>query len=326
MKRFRFPFRFARGHDRLKSKILSRQAFSVREGSRRGQLEAVTRRAEGRTGFWGVACLWGIFGATVVYAAVFSPFLLIDHVTVVGAEQSDAARVEAFVRERLVGRSFGMIPRGNFLLVRSAALERALAFEFPLLRSVAVTREFPTGLAVRVEERDAIVLWCSGGPCYRLDDDGRAREGEPALRAENRPFVITVTELGARPVAIGETVSDASLPVFVSTLVPAFRERFGIGLGRDFTTASRFAGEVGVRTEEGWEVLFNTNVPIQTALDDLALLFDQGFAGQKRADLTSVDLRTEHRIYYVMKDASGQPVAPETVAVPSAPLMKPEKK
>lgn len=301
--------------------------------------KALPRRREGRVLISGnkhrfrilisVLLLWLSFFATLCYVAFFSLFFLTGAPRMSGTDQLSEEALLLSVENQLAGKYLGIFPKRNFFLIRPRTLEAYLQREYPLLASVAVTRIFPDGLSLRVTEREKIILWCVQGSfrrvshgggdagemieieenvasvergCFLIDEAGRAGDASRALLAENIHSVLFVTDTSGRAVSQGERVFDPSYGAFVIRLNELFPEQLGMDLRVEYTTVSRFANEVRATTSEGWEAYVNSEIPIETSLNTLRLLFEKELPAEKRTQLSYIDLRTENRVYYAFRE------------------------
>lgn len=294
--------RFLHHKSHREKKASSGKLFSsLRKASRRDRLVSVQDEGAAKPAMGGVVFLWGLLSVTVVYVAFFSPYLSVASVGVSGSESvRDQAR--GFLGGRISGKYFGLVPRSNFFIIRTGTLEAELRREYPLLREARIEKIFPDRLTATIARRGEVLLWCSGGPCYLLDEEGRASDSA-RLYSDGEPVEVwTVTDMSAKPSGFDENVVDGHFVSFAMALPQAFRETTGLELLREFSTSSRFAEELRVRTTEGWEIFFPTDVPVETSLKALKLLLDKEIVSdEKRKLLAYVDLRAENRIYYVMK-------------------------
>lgn len=249
----------------------------------------------------GVFLLWLLFFAALFYITFFSVFFLIGETQIIGESEISEETLRGFVEQQIDGKYFDIFPKHNFFLARPRVLEDRLLEEFPLLSSANVTRVFSDSLRVAVAERKKIILWCALEQCFLADEDGIARNASRALSQENIPYVIFVTDMSGKAVSIGEKVLDPDYGILVIQLKEMFEEQLGISLEPRFTTVSRFANEARAKTTEGWEVYFGTDVPLQSSLNALKLLFEKELVPEKRANLAYIDLRTENRAYYVFR-------------------------
>lgn len=265
--------------------------------------------------FVSVLFLWLLFFATLGYVAFFSPFFVISTLQISGMHQISSEALNASLESQLAGKYLNILPKRNFFLFRPSALETFLRNEYPLLASATVVRVFPDGLSLSVTEREKMIVWCvieslenveenisSKRNCFLIDEAGRAGDASRALAEENISAVLLVTDTSGRAVVEGEQVFDSDYGRFILQLNRLFAEQIGIGLGVEYTTVSRFANEVRAKTHEGWEVYFNTEIPIEASLSALKLLFEKELPQEKRTGLAYIDLRTENRVYYAFRE------------------------
>lgn len=268
--------------------------------------KAAVYAGQERHSCFGVIFLWMLFAGTASYALFFSDFLLVENLEADGTQEISREQAERFLRQEISGKHLGLVPRNNFFVIRPARLEVLLRERYPLARTVSVTRIFPHGLKAEFEERKRIVLWCSGDPCYLLDEHGKTSESARALEDENSKHVLFVTDTSAQPLNLGQKIVDEDFPLFVVSVAPLLKEQLGLELENRYATASRFAHELRVKTSEGWEIYLSSDIPLQSSVDALSLFFEKELPAEKRASLKYVDLRTENRIYYVVQGSGEQ--------------------
>ncbi len=254
--------------------------------------------------------LWIIFFGTLFYLSFFSSFVLIEKVEVSGTSVISETSLQEFVADQLAGKYWGIFPKRAYFFVRPHILEERLQREYPLLATISVQCLFPNKLSLLVTERKKIIIWHSLDSSYLVDEDGITHDSTRAVSPENEAFVITVTDTSDKPVTIGEKVFDAEYGAFVIGMNELFPERLGLTLLPQYTTVSRFAEELRAKTDEGWEVYFDTSIPIETSLNTLGLLFEKELPKEKRSKLAYIDLRAENRAYYVFRDGTNIETVP----------------
>lgn len=271
----------------------------------------VAKKDEWRIGA-GTLFLWLLFAGTLFYTAFFSTFFLVGEPRITGMSEVSEATLREFTDTQLSKKYFWIFSRHNFFLVRPRDLEERLRLEYPLLASVFVRRVFPVDLSIEVTERKKIILWYSGDECYLIDEEGVAHNSRQALLPENMKYALSITDTSRRPVVSGEKVFDASYGAFVIQMSELFPEQLGLTLEPRSTTTSRFASELRVKTDEGWEAYFGTDIKIESSLNVLKLLFEKALPKEERAKLAYIDLRAENRAYYAFR--AGE--APTAVSSP----------
>ncbi|MBI2439130.1 MAG: FtsQ-type POTRA domain-containing protein [Candidatus Moranbacteria bacterium] len=254
----------------------------------------------------GMVVLWGVFTATVIYSLLFSSFLVITKKTTDGVEKLSIEEVERVVDEELSGKQGYVFFKKNFILFDSQRLEERLIAEFPLIRTARVVKTFPDTLRIVIEEREKIFLWCSQEQCFVIDEQGKARDGEKTSDVRYEPFILSVTDLSARPITIGKEAVASDYVRFVRDFFVLFPQETGIFLESHCTTSSRFADEVRIKTKEGWSVYVRTKGAVTDALAVIQVLLEKELPAEKRERLEYIDARVENRLYYVLRDEGGE--------------------
>lgn len=307
---------FSSKHTKKKSSSKGKTRFLRKALPKRREGRAVPKENKSGSGiFVSVLFLWLLFFATLGYVAFFSPFFVIGTPRISGMHQISPEALNTSLESQLAGKHLNILPKRNFFLFRPSALETFLRNEYPLLASATVVRVFPDGLSLSVTEREKMIVWCvieslenveenisSKRNCFLIDEAGRAGDASRALAEENISAVLFVTDTSGRVAVEGDRVFDSDYGRFILQLNRLFAEQIGIGLGVEYTTVSRFANEVRAKTHEGWEVYFNTEIPIEASLSALKLLFEKELPQERRTGLAYIDLRTENRVYYAFRE------------------------
>jgi hypothetical protein len=279
-----------------------REAFFPDRQSRKPLLvrEKPNRRGVG----WGMISLWTALILVIAYTVFFSDFHSIRKIAVSGTKDVSSAAVDSFVHDRLSGRRLHIFPRDNFFSAPIASLEQEMLIEFPKLSRVSITRRFPDGLSVDIAERDRLLLWCSSGPCYLVNDDGTAAEARFADTEKNQSFLTRIVDESARPVGIGEHVIASETVRNILLLEAGLQERSGVGIVPPFFSPSRVSDEIRIRTDEGWELMVSLDVEPEKTIASLRLVLEKEIPQEKRSSLRYIDLRTENRAFFTYKDSA----------------------
>ncbi len=295
-----------------RGKFLPKEALVRKKGTRKERLVSATK--EPRTSF-GVMALWVLFLGTGVYLVLFSPYLALEEPKISGLEQIGREEFSFRVHELLAETSLKVLARNRYFLVRAKKMEEELRKEYPLIKTMRVETVFPNQLTIMVEERDSVLLWCSGERCLHILEDGTAVSLTEAYeREENRSRTVIVRDMSGQELMLGGQALEATLVSFPLSIRQLLEERFGITLEKEMTLASRFANELRVKTTGGWEIFFGTRVPLETSFQALGLLFQKEIPENRRGDLEYIDLRTENRVFYRYKN---QEEASESIEEPT---------
>lgn len=243
--------------------------------------------------------LWTIFLMTAAYALVWSPYVQVRAIIVVGAPPSMESRVQENLGVSLQGYFYRVFPRRSFFFIDEERIVQRLLGVFPEAKTVVVTKSFPRTVEVRVSVRDQFLSVCSAGPCFIIDERGMIRGNETDLDI-SLPRVRVIDMSGA-PFTVGAPAISENFSLFSLSIARELLSRTGIHAEGDLMTVSRFSGTVRVPTEEGWSVIFDTTRPLENSLQDLKMFLDHSMPVSERSRLDYVDIRSSSRVYYRLK-------------------------
>lgn len=247
--------------------------------------------------------LLAAFLATAAYILFFSSYLQINRLFIDGIEELDYQKVIAEINSNFEGKYLKIIPRNNFILISQNRLKNDLMEKFKKIESIEVEKRFPNAILIKIKERKALMLWCSGGPCYIVDEKGYAYSGadfESSEIQENN--LIRLVDISARPVPLGDEILSPEFVQFTLGIKDKLDEELGIGIDDEYLTRSAVAEEVQVKTSEGWDIYFNSQISLDQSINTLKLFLDEKISSDDRSKLEYVDLRVEDKVYYKFKD------------------------
>lgn len=252
--------------------------------------------------------LWSLFFGTSIYMVLFSPYLALGEPPVEGLERIDESLFQNTVETILSQRYLGSISRNRFFLVQPEDLERRLREQYPLIRNITVKRTFPDTLHISVKERDSLLLWCSADICAHVLEDGSVIPVTDVYQEEaNLSRTIFLKDESGQSFRQGAHVFDPKYALFPGQVRQALLEQLGIETENEMTLTSRFANEQRVKTKEGWEIYFGTELPLEKSLRTLELVLEKEIPAEERPRLSYIDLRIENRVFYRYQDGVENP-------------------
>lgn len=238
------------------------------------------------------------FLAVTGYTLFFSTYLKISKITIIGNSELSSAEIKKVINDQQQGKILKIIPKDNFLLTRNGAVEKLLAGQFRKIKSVAVVKKFPDTLEINLQERKALLVFCSGEQCFLIDENGVAYSeadfNSPELTQNN---LIKISDGSPEAVKLGDEIFDQAYIQYVSTLKEAL-QGIGIFAENDFTTPSLMANEVKVKIVQGGELFFSTQFSLESAVKTLAFILKKEPLKTQQPDLAYIDLRTENKVFY----------------------------
>lgn len=298
-----------------KDKII-RQALN-REG-RSGKKQIDRMKHFRPPALWGIWLLWGIFVGVLIYVAGFSSWLTVTTISVTGVERVPRDRVMDTVEGLLAGRYWRVWPRNNFFFIPRETLRATVLDMYPLIAMVDITRKFPNQLSLAVQERSRLVLWCSAGPCYTVDQQGMARTNERLLYTLYDPWRLQVIDTSGLPVEIGQAVAVEPYLAYFEHLFHASEKVPGLTLAQAAYTSSQFSRELRVQVTAGWTLMVNIDIPVEDTLAALNTLLAHRSTQTETRALATVDMRVPGRIFFsVIDEVTGEAGALEILSTAS---------
>jgi cell division septal protein FtsQ len=242
-----------------------------------------------------------LFFAVVIYILFFSQFLNVQALALQGTNELSHEEVLEKINSSYQGKYLGFLPKNNIILISKEKIKKNLLSDFPKIKNVAIKKIFPSSLDIHVEERSSLILWCSGGPCYIIDEKGYAFTAVPLdvpEVVENN--LIKLVDTSARPISVGQKIIEENYVNFLLELREKLRNT-DIGIGEEWKTPSLVAEEVEIPAASGWRIYFSGKLSLEKSLRTLKTFLEEEVPAEKREKLEYVDLRVENKVYYMLK-------------------------
>lgn len=267
---------------------------------------------------WSVVVLVIVaFIGVVIYVAVISPLMRIEQVTIVGGDESMTQQLRMLVDEKMNERQWRLLIRKSFFFFPEKQIRLIAQEQYPHIQSIVFEKRFPQSVKITITTRDEVVIVCSGGPCFVLDESGRVIANEDALDDSWRR--IRLIDTSGAPIDVAGVVLNPSFIVFLGQIEEMLKNEIGIVVQGEFTTPSRFSETVMVMTSEGWQLRLDSHIPLEKTIDVLRAFFIKQIKDpQDRARLEYVDTRDDGKIYYRL---AGDEQALIATPPPASPVM-----
>lgn len=253
------------------------------------------------------------FVAVSVYVLFFAPYLQILNIDIVGTQALDNAQIKQRVSSMLEGKYLGIVPKNNYMFISQKRVQTVLTGEFKRIRKMTLIKKFPDSVTIEIDERRALLVWCSGENCYLIDENGTAY-GEadfstPELTQNN---LLRITDTSSRGVSLGENILEQSYEKYALEIKDAL-VKAGFEIGGEYLTPSRMAGEIRVKTTQGFDLYFSTHFPLESAIETLLVIFNKEIPDEKKSEIEYIDLRNENKIFYKFKNSNPENVEGDVV-------------
>lgn len=239
----------------------------------------------------------------IVYTARQERFL-IDDVAVEGENINEREEVAKAVEQMLDGYYLWLMPRRNFLLYPREGMTKSLLKNFPHLKSVALKLVESRDLVVAVEGRVPTALYCQSvlsdlqiSDCFFLDEDGFIFAPAPSF--SGIVYFVYTKENPLAP-AIGQNVLPAEEFQRLSKFLEVFK-----GLKIYSTSLQIGTKELNLSMSNGGTLLWRRNADLAIIRADLEAFLGSETVKNEAGFLDRVsrlDLRTDHKVFFKMKD------------------------
>lgn len=195
---------------------------------------------------------------------------------------------------------FNFISKNNFFLFPRENFKNQIKNQFELAREVDFANNFPGIFRVKIEEREAIVIWCSQDQCFLMDEQGIVfKEITENEKEENYKDYPIIKDDSMRKGVLNDKIEDNQLAVFVNNAKDKLREELELKIEREVVTPSLLSQEIRIVTDRGWQLYLDTRQDIE---DQIYLLREVLEGDMENKDkLEYIDLRVEGKVIYKTK-------------------------
>ncbi len=244
------------------------------------------------------------FVGVTTYVLFFSPLLNINSIQVSGAEKIDANNISNIIKTVLQGKYGGLFKKNNIILASESGIEKALFEKFKKLDEVEITKKFPDELLINIKERQSSLVFCSGEPCFVIDNGGQAyAQADFASNELDEQNLSILRDLSQKPVAMEDVSIDASLLQFMADIKNRLRTDLDLEIKQEWSTPTVVSGDLRAETAQGWKIYFGEDVGVNKEMEMLKTVLNNSIDKTRQSDLDYIDLRLNNKVYYKFKTA-----------------------
>lgn len=245
-----------------------------------------------------VIFLMMIFLAVSVWVLFLSNYTEISEVEI-ETETINKEGIEEFFQSLKNEKYFNLISKNNFFLFPRNKFADLIKNKFELVREVNFKNKFPNQIEIEIEERTAVVIWCSAEKCFLMDERGVIfREILEIEREEQFKNYLIISDKNFDLNKLGESVDDNEMAIFLTKVRKQLDEKLEIKIQREAYAPSLISKEIRVKTEEGWEVYFNLEQELENQILLLEEVLNSEIKTEERKNLNYIDLRIEGKAIY----------------------------
>lgn len=223
----------------------------------------------------------GLLGLLVVWAIGST---LISSVKVTGTSNLSSKEVERLIRSDISRNPW----YASYFTIGGLNINRTLPEQEPRIKSVTLTKQFPSTINVAIVERQPGLVWVSAGENWEVDVEGILI----GASGNSKPLA-TVIDTANIPVKPGDRVAPRRFVLFCQAIAEQFGAKTGLSI-QNFQVPES-TSEVYVKTNKGYVVKLDTTRSATDQLSDLALVL-KNLNGKVPGQY--IDLRVAGRAYY----------------------------
>lgn len=256
---------------------------------------------------------WSIFFKKLLFWLLFIAFLGVNGWIFLFSDYTKIQKVE-IITEKLDKKPledisnnfrgefwFKYFPKNNLFLFPRKKLAQSLKDQFKVIRTVRFESKFPDTLVVKIEERQAIVIWCSNDKCFLLDETGLIFHQLQAGEKEGEQFKdynIIIDNSFLELVETNQTIETGQLALVSLEIKKLLKEKIGLDIERELQTPSIISKELRVKTITGWEIYFSLEEDLGAQIELLKELLKNGISQGEKENLKYIDLRITGKAIY----------------------------
>lgn len=246
------------------------------------------------------------FVGVVGYVLFFSPFMMIDEISIRGEENLKKEDVLTVVESSLSGKYLDVLQKNNFILASKGNIKNDLRGKFKRIEDVAVAKEFPNKLAITIKEIRANLLFCSGDFCWVINERGKAfAKADFSANEFGESSLVVLRDTNSKDITQEDIWLEEDLMRFVLDVKDGLENGLNIGIKKECSTPAIISGDLRIETVQGWKIYLNKNLGSEKTLEMLKIILANNIDQEKRANLEYIDLRVNNKAYYKLKKIEG---------------------
>lgn len=243
---------------------------------------------------------WLVFAAVIsgiiLYILLFASFLKIKEISAEAGERLSIDSVKAAAQEFLGQKRLKIFPRDNYFIFSPAQAQEFLKNKFSEIKNVEVAKNIYGAVAIKIQERNGIMLYCRDNKCYEMDEEGVIFEEAPQIYGGTEACL---RDNSARDIKLKDKVIEPKMAEFLLLTKKLLQEKNNLNLAY-FEINNYPPIDIWAITSENWKIIFDINRAPENQVEALRLVLEEKIKDQRNA-LEYIDLRVENRVYYKTK-------------------------
>lgn len=233
-----------------------------------------------------------IFGIIALF--VGTTFLLrmdslkIKEVAIETDNQTLKQNIKEFVMKKISGNYLFFIPKANLLFVDEKQIEKDIKEQYLRIEDVSINKNLEGILEIKLTERVAVALWCSGGEkCDLVNTEGYIFAPATKTDLENKIIFEGILEEA-------KIIRDFELFMRFSKLLEEQKiqiQKYTLEMDKKNT----------VETNIGDIVFSFDEMSVENKIENLLLIIEEEQKKGRKAEFEYIDLRFGNKVFYKLK-------------------------
>lgn len=245
-----------------------------------------------------------------IVAFFYIPKFRIKNIGIEGLMILEKESLQSGIFNFLKNKFFGILPYDNIFILPKEKLTSFISRKFPPLKKVSVSRDFPQGVFILVEERKPESLWCRGekssviqtelalrsfseGGCAFMDENGFIFQAAPFFSGD---IFLKFFDQRKEPADVGRNIMSGGEFIKLFSFYKKMKEK-----NFDVVSIDLKDGDIyEIFLKDGWYIILNNQNELEESFNNLELVLKETIK-EKMPELEYIDLRFGNKVFYKLK-------------------------
>jgi len=159
---------------------------------------------------------------------------------------------------------------------------------------------------VNIIERESKIIFCSNS-CFIIDEDGVAFLNAEIETEKNREEKLLIfTNESGREFNLNEKIIEPEFIDYLYSIKDKLKSDLELEIEQEIRTPQLISNDIRVKMKEGWTIYFFKEISPEKEIEMLKVVLNEKIEKDKRNDLEYIDLRTNNKVFYKLKNSDQQ--------------------
>lgn len=227
------------------------------------------------------------------YFLFCSDFFQVKNIVIAGEKRVNKVEIESMIKDSLE-RKFWIFTMRNIFLVNLSQIKDQILENFPEINNLEIRRQIPSGLNLKIYEREEIAQFCQGEICFFLD-----KEGIIFTNAIPESYLLKIeTTLSPEKLNLGKKIFEKEI---LDKILDTEKKLKDLDIHLESVLVMS-DDNLQFKTKEGWRIFINPQKEIDWQITKLNVSLKEAIPKEKRQNLEYIDLRFGNFAYPKYKE------------------------